>query len=70
MQQMATLAGIEACLSPPGHYKMGLVWEKQWKRTEVGAKAAMFAMAQRVGRNFTVVQQAGLLFRCGTMGRA
>ena len=33
------LAGIEVRLSPPGHYRMGLIWEKLWKWTEVAGKA-------------------------------
>ena len=67
---MATLAGIEAYLSPPGCCKMGLGWEKQWKWTEVAGKATKFTVAQRAGRNFATAQWAGLLFQLGTIGRA
>ena len=53
---MAILAGNEACLSSPRHCRMGLIWVKLWKQTEVAGKAAKFAAAQRVGRNFVVAQ--------------
>ena len=56
---MATLAGIEAHLSPSGQCRMGLVWEKQWKWNKVTDKAA----------NFTKVQWARLQFCCSMAGR-
>ena len=67
---MVTLAGNEVHLSLPGHCRMGLVWVKLWKQTEVAGKAAKFAMVQLEGRSFAAVQLAGLLFQCGAMGRA
>ena len=65
---MATLEGNEAHLSPPGYCKMGLVWVKLWKQTEVAGKAAKFALVQWAARNFAMAQLAGLLSRCGAMG--
>ena len=67
---MATLAGNKARLSPPGQCRMGLVWVKLWKRTEVVDKAAKFAMVQRAAHNFAAVQWAGLLSRHSAMGGA
>ena len=67
---MATLAGNEAHLSPPGCCRMGLIWVKLWKQTEVVGKAAKFAAVQWAAHNFVSVQLAGLLSRHATMGRA
>ena len=67
---MATLEGNEVHLSPPGHCRMGLVWVKLWKWTEIVGKAAKFAAIQQAARNFAVVQWAGLLSWCDVMGRA
>ena len=67
---MATLAGIEARLSPLGHCRMGSIWVKLWKRTEVVCKAAKFTAAWRAGCNFATAQWAGLLSWCSIMGRS
>ena len=67
---MATLAGKGPHLSPLGRCRMGLVWVKLWKQTEVVGKAAKFAMVQWAARNFAVLQWAGLLSQLGAMGRA
>ena len=70
LQQMVTLAGKEMHLSPPGHYRMGLVWVKLWKQTEVAGKAAQFAVVQRAACNFAAAQWVGLLSWHGITGRA
>ena len=67
---MATLAGIEVRQSPARNYRIGVIWEKLWKQTEVAGKAAKFAMVQWKGCNFVAVQWAGLLFWNSTSGRA
>ena len=67
---MATLAGNEVHLSPPGHCRMGLIWVKLWKWTEVAGKAAKFAVVQQAAHNFATAQWAGLLSWHGAMGRA
>ena len=67
---MGTLAGNEVHLSRPGCCRMGLIWVKLWKQTEVAGKAAKFAVAQQAARNLATAQWAGLLSWRGAMGRA
>ena len=51
-------------------FRMGLVWVKLWKLTEVASKAALVAMVQWAARNLAVAQWAGLMSRHGVMGRS